>query len=110
MASTIQVIANLLQVNEQEAERFFREVQVHFEGEVPEDGLIIQVIREHRTDRLTPEEVALIAKKKAHAKAERAAGGDPRAARETLNKCPHGVSLGQRCHSCERDRRSERRG
>ena len=140
MASTIQVIADLLRIDEQEAERFFREVQAYFEEEeVPEDGLIAQVIREHRTDNLTPEEVALIAKKRAKAKAERGPSsnsrpvrsqadrnaeldlndgvqpintfnrraGDPREASDSLDKCPHGVSIGRPCHSCRRDGRRD---
>lgn len=105
MASTIQVIAGLLQEDEQEAERFFREVQGHFEGEIPEDALIVQVLREHRTDNLTPEEVALIAKKKGQAQGERGASSKSGPVR---SKCPHGVPIGQRCHSCERNNRPVR--
>lgn len=105
MASTIQVIAGLLQMDEQEAERFFREVQGHFDGEVPEDGFIVQVIREHQTHRLTSEEVALIAMKKVKAKGERGATSKSGPVR---TKCPHGVPTGQRCHSCERNNRPAR--
>jgi len=139
MASAIQAIAGLLSMDEQEAERFFREVQANFQGEVPEDGFIVQVIRDHQTDGLTPEDVARISEKKLKTKAGRAATsrgtpggsqadrnadldlnhgvqsintlgrrGDPRAARASLDKCPHGVSRGQKCHICNRDNASNR--
>lgn len=127
VASTMQVIADLRGTDEQEAERFFREVQSYFSEPVPE-GTIVRVLRKRPGSDLTTEQMAAII---AREQSERAAGstGPSTASRgdrvagsgdsvqpltspirrqdsnkhaEGMDKCKHGVLLGRPCHICKR--------
>lgn len=127
MATTIQIIAELLRIDQQEAERFLREAQSFFPEPVPE-GTIIQLLRKRRDSDLTAEEVASIIKKEAATRAANtpirpardAAGpgadqdsgvqpakqlnrrGDPGQRTEKMDRCEHGVLVGRPCAICRR--------
>lgn len=127
MASTMQVIADLRGTDEEEAERFFREVQSYFQEPVPE-GSIVRVLRKRPGSDLTTREVsAIIAKEKtardasstspsAASRADRSAGFgdsvqpltsptrryDSGKHTQGMDKCEHGVLLGRPCHICRR--------
>ncbi len=127
MASTMQVIADLRGTDEQEAERFFREVQSYFPEPVPE-GAIVRLLRKRPGSDLTTKQVAAIIAKE---KTERAASStspstpsrddhiadfgdgaqpltsptrrhDSRKSTAGMDRCKHGVLLGRPCHICKR--------
>lgn len=129
MATTIQIIAELLRADQQEAERFLREAQSYFPEPVPE-GTIIQLLRKRRDSDLTAEEVASILKKEASSRAASTTSrptrdeagpdadqglnpdvqpakqlnrrGDPGQHTEKMDRCEHGVLLGRPCAICRR--------